>query len=306
MSINLRRLRAFVTVAATRSVTEAARELHMSPPAVTKSVRELERALAAPLFQRTASGMQLTAVGEAFRLHAERALGAVEQGREEVASLLGGTGGRVAVGATPEAANLVLPMALGRLIKRNASIDVSMRGGTFEELARDTRAGVLDFFVAVLPPEGAPAGLTAEPLYEDELILVAGPRHPFTRRSRLEPSELAKSRWIDATGDGALQQMMRRSLADAGLEPPAGAVVVQQLGAMRAVLQETELVAVVTRMRVRVELEAGLLAVLPVPLPYTRHQVAAFQREPVYLSPWCRELLVLTRRVAAEFGTPTA
>ncbi len=300
MSINLRRLRAFVTVAQTRSVTDAAREMNMTPPAVTKSLKELEATLAVELFQRTSSGMLLTPAGETFLLHAERALLEIERGREEVKLLMGGVGGRVAVGATAEAAILVLPMALGRLIERRRQIEVSLSGGTFESLSREVRTGALDFFLGVAPPEGVIGNLALEPIYVDELKVVVRPGHPLVGRDELTLTDLTEFRWILSTSHGPLTYLMRRSFEETGVPFPENTIVVEPLSSMRGLLQNTDFVAAVTSVRMREELELGQLAALPVSLPNTRHVVSAIRRDEAYLSSWAKELLGLLRWVARE------
>jgi len=302
MSVNLRRLRAFVTVAHTRSVTEAARELHLTPPAVTKGVRELESELAVELFRRTSSGMLLTPAGEVFHLHAERALSEIEHGREEVRLLMGGVGGRVAIGATSEAAINVLPIALGRLIERRPQIEVSMAGGTFESLARGVRTGELDFFLGVAPVEGAGGNLTSEPLYSDELQVVARPGHPLASRDALGLADLAGYRWIQSTSDGPLTHLLRNSFAHAVVAFPENSIVIEPLSSMRAILRRTDLVAAATSVRVLEELELGQLIALPIPLPQTRHVVSIVRRDEAYLSAWAKELIALLKRIAGELG----
>jgi len=304
MSINLRRLRAFVTVARTGSITGAAREMHMTPPAMTKSVRELETTLAVELFRRTSSGMMLTPAGKAFHLHAERALSEIERGREEVTLLMGGVGGRVAVGATSEAAIVVLPIALGRLIERRREIEVSMSGGTFESLSHEVRRGALDFFLGIAPPEGVSANLVAEPLYTEEVQVVVRPGHPLASRSArtLTLGDLAGFRWIQSASHGPVADLMRKSFEEAGVPLPKNTIIVDPLSVMRSLLRHTDLVAAVTSVRVREELDLGQLVALPVTLPNTRHVVSIVRRDETYLSSWAKELIALLKRVSRELG----
>jgi LysR family transcriptional regulator, regulator for genes of the gallate degradation pathway len=301
MSINLRRLRAFVCVAQARSVTEAAREMNMTPPAVTKSLKELETTLAVELFRRTSSGMLLTPAGETFLLHAERALSEIDRGREEVAMLMGGVGGRVAVGATVEAAMLVLPIALGRLIERRRQMEVSLNGGTFDSLSREVRTGALDFFLGVAPPEGVIGNLASEPLYADELRIVARPGHPLASRKSLTLADLAEFRWIQSASHGPINFLIRSSLAESGVSFPEDAVIIEPLSSMRGLLQNSDLIAAVTSVRLREEFQLGQLVELPVSLPHSQHVVSIIRRDETYLSSWAKELIALLRRVAKEF-----
>lgn len=302
MSVNIRRLRVFATIAKTRSVTGAARQLNMTPPAVTKSLRELETTLTAELFHRSSSGMILTPCGETFLLHAERALSEIDHAQQAVAMMIGGEGGRIAIGATAEAAILVLPTALGKVIERRRQIEVSLRGGTFESLSRDVRGGSLDFFLGVAPGEGVNADLAVEPLYTDELQIVARPGHPLAARTGLTLADLAEHRWILSTSDGPLTGLLRESFAAEKVAFPTNPIVIEPLSSMRGLLQSTDLVAAVTRVRLREELELGQLIALPVKLANTCHVVSIVRRDEPYITSWAKELIVMLRHVARELG----
>ncbi len=302
MSINLRRLRAFVTVADTKSVTLAAQQLHLTPPAVTKGVRELETELGVDLFRRTASGMFLTVEGEAFHIHARKALMEVERGREEVQLLQGGVGGRVRLGATSEAAMHVLPIALGRLIEQRPQIEVALTGGLFESLAIEVRTGKLDFFLGVLPTDGISRDLMAEPLYFDEVQVIARQGHPLASRKDLKLSDLAPYRWALGTSRGATDALLRNSFEEQGLEFPKNNVVIMTLTPMRAILVHSNLIAAATSVRMMEELQLGQLVALPLHLPNTRHVVSIVHRKEDYLSVWAKQLIEILKKVSSEFG----
>lgn len=302
MSINMRRLHAFVTIAEHRSVSGAARRLNMTPPAVTKSLKELETSLAVELFHRTSAGMIPTAAGEAFLLHATRALREIERGKHEVSLVVGGEGGRIAIGATAEAAMLVLPKALGMLIERRRHIEASLVGGTYESLTRAVRSSALDFFLGVAPEEDLSGDLSIEPLFEDELHVVARPGHPLAERRTLTIAELADYRWAISTSDGPPTRLLRASFAESGVPFPENAVVVEPLSSLRGLLQSTDLIAAVTQIRLREELELAQLVKLPAALPGTRHIVSIVRRAEPYQSLWARELTSLLHTTASHLG----
>src|SRR5262245_32428785 len=96
MKIN--QLRDIVTIAERGSLRAAARHLHSAQPGLTRSVRELERELGVPLFERRARGMTLTPMGEAFVRRAGAIMRELERAGEEVKQLQAGTSGRVVAG----------------------------------------------------------------------------------------------------------------------------------------------------------------------------------------------------------------
>lgn len=302
MSVNIRRLTVFVTIAQTGSVTEAARKLNMTPPAATKSLRELETTLAVELFQRTSSGMLLTPAGETYLIHAERALTEIERGREHVAMLMGGHGGRVSVGVTADAAMQVFPMALGRLIERRKQMAVNLAGGTFEMLTRDVRKGTLDFMFGVAPFEGVGAGLTMDPIYQDELRIVVRAGHPLANRKNLTLANLTEWRWIQSASQGPLANLLRGAFRHAGVTFPESSVVMEPLSAMMGLLQHSDLLAAVTGARMREHAEYGKIVPLDVALPNTRHVVSVVRRDEQHVTIWTRELITQLRQTARELG----
>ena len=302
MSINLRRLRAFIMVAETRSVTLAAQNLHLTPPAVTKNVRELEADLGVELFRRTASGMFLTAAGEVFHLHSKRALMEVERGEEEIRLLMGGAGGRIKFGAMAEASMHILPIALGRLIEQRPQIEVAMAGGLLENLSSDVRIGKLDFFLGVVPPDGIGNDLVSEPLYFDEIQVIARLGHPLAARQKLKLADLSPYRWALSVHHGPTDRLLRTCFEKEGLDFPENSIVIMPLTPMRAILCHSNLIAAATSVRMLEERERGQLVTLPVQLPSTRHVVSIVYRKEAYLSLWAKELIALLKKVSSECG----
>lgn len=299
MTINLRRLKAFISVADLHSVTEAAVRLHLTPPAVTKSVRELEKELGARLFDRTPEGMQLTLCGQAFYTRSKLALAEIQQGRDEISVLLRGSGARIVAGAMPDAEHPILPIAVARTLQRRVNLSVGVRGGSFERLMAAMRGGELDFFVGAIPQKDPPDGIVFDSVYSDELIVVARPDHPLHARKSIKLASLGDQRWLLPDITTYLGQLVQASFAAAGLPWPHERIYIGPLGSMRTILRESNLIATVTKMRVREELDLGFLATLPISLPGTRHTVGIVRRNTEHLSPWVRELLAEYRRVAS-------
>ena len=108
--VRLRHLRMFLEVARQESIGRAAGTLHVSQPAVTKAVQELEEILGAPLFHREGRRVRPTAAGEVFLPHAGQALLAVRRGVESVTA--GDSGPPIRIGALPTVAARIMPVAV--------------------------------------------------------------------------------------------------------------------------------------------------------------------------------------------------
>ena len=189
----LAQIEAFLTVAERRSVSEAAGVLYVTQPALTTRIKNLERELGVELFVRTPRGMRLTAEGRAFRAHAQRAVQSLAEGRQLLRELQEGRVGELRVGAAPAISTYVLPLVLRRFQTAFPHVHLIVRTGHSEEILELVlREQVQLGLVRELPH----AAITSRPLYEDEIVLVVHPAHPFAQEPSIAVHELGGERLI--------------------------------------------------------------------------------------------------------------
>lgn len=155
--MKLHHLRDIVAIAERGSLRAAARHLAVAQPALTRSVRELERELGAALFERRTRGMILTPMGSAFVRRARSILGEMRRAREEVEQLHGGTRGKVVAGLSLAAHVALFPKALSRFYARYPQVQLHIIDGAYPGLEAGVKDGSVDFYVgpepaAPLPP----------------------------------------------------------------------------------------------------------------------------------------------------------
>ena len=298
-SINLRRLQVAYAVGEMRSVTAAAKRLNMTPPAVTKSLKELEFGLSTELFHRTSSGMFPTEAGEIFLIHAAKALHEIDRGREEVSLLISGKGGRLSVGCTVDAARPALTRALGRVLSKRPDIDLKLVGGTFESLLREIQSGSLDFFLGIATDGLALPGLVVEPLYRDELRVVVRPGHPLLEREDLTLKDLSDFRWVLNHSEGPFFDGLRQSFESQNLSYPSNPVIVEPISLIRGILHNSDLISAMTSSRVREELELKQLIALSLELKETHQVISIIRRSEPFQSTWSKELVSLLKRATS-------
>jgi DNA-binding transcriptional LysR family regulator len=158
-------LRHLLLVAEHGTFTEAARQAHLSQPALSASVARLEAQVGARLLHRGAGGTRLTAAGEALLPRARAALAAVEEGRRAVAEVMGLRAGEVRLGAGATICTYYLPPVLARFRRAHPGVVLKLRELLGAEVARGLEAGELDL--------GLVPSTEGEPWRKDELILVA-------------------------------------------------------------------------------------------------------------------------------------
>src|SRR5213592_5268150 len=130
MNLQLTHLQTLAAVARHGSFSHAARELHLTQPAVSMQVRLLERALGLPLLERVGKRAFPTRAGEVLLAHAGRAFRELEAGVEHLQELRGVVAGRVRLGTSASISVYLLPQALGRFRARFAAIDLVVVTGT--------------------------------------------------------------------------------------------------------------------------------------------------------------------------------
>ncbi|MET0410027.1 MAG: LysR family transcriptional regulator [Polyangiaceae bacterium] len=189
-------LRGFLQVAALGSVSQAARALGLSQPAVTKQLRALEAALDGPVIERFGRGVRLTARGVVLLDHARRAALLLDDCASALAELDAGNSGTLVVGAGVTTSILQLPPWLGELRRRYPGIDISVRTGSSHDVERWVVAGEID--VGFMTSEVRRPQLVVRRLFEEEIVLVASAGS--ARRAPVALSELPLILFPRATG----------------------------------------------------------------------------------------------------------
>ncbi len=172
MTITLRQLTYFKALAAHRNFGRAAGACHVSQPALSVQIKDLETSLKGPLVERHARDVVLTPFGRQTLEYANRILQDVET-LEQSARWRSGLVGQLALGMIPTIAPYLLPNALERLRSRDISLDVHVMEGKTDRLIGMLQAGTLDAAVMALP--SGHEGLTEIPLFEDRFLLAGTP-----------------------------------------------------------------------------------------------------------------------------------
>jgi DNA-binding transcriptional LysR family regulator len=268
--VTLRQFEVFLAVARARSFRRAADALHLSQPALSQHVRELEGALGAPLFDRLGRSVHLTEAGRILVEHATRLFATLADARHAIADLQGLERGALAIGASTTPGIYVLPAVLGGFRQRYPAIDVTVQLGNSAEIAGLVRRGELD--LAVVGDGGTtPAEATLAARVEDELVLIVGATHPWAGRRDVDPAELAGQPLLLREAGSATRQVTERALARAGVGYRPGLVLPHTEAIKQGVLAGLG-VAFVSVFAIQGEQAAGRLRPLRVRgLRITRH-----------------------------------
>ncbi len=217
--MELRQVRYVAAVARHLHFTRAAGELGLAQPALSQQVRALERELGVELFDRTGRRVRLTEAGAAFVVWAERILADVAAAEAEMAEFAGLRRGRVVVGATPVHAvgRVDLPGLLADFHVRHPGIEVALREATTDDLVGDLLLGRIDVAVGALIGGAVPAGISAHPLYAEDLVVMTAPGHPLAARSRVSVADLAAEALVLSTPGSPIRRAVMAAADAAGV-----------------------------------------------------------------------------------------
>jgi DNA-binding transcriptional LysR family regulator len=187
--MDLAELQVFLTVATERSFSRAASRLHRTQPAISQSIRRLERELDERLFDRSSKGGRLTEAGEILLDYARRLTRLKEEAETAVRELQDLRRGRVVIGANEAAVHILLPI-IERFRAEHPQAQVEVRRVAARQMATEVLSRTLDFGVLTFQP--GERGLLTLPLGEDELVVLVSPQHPLAGRKQIAMEELGR------------------------------------------------------------------------------------------------------------------
>ena len=298
--VSIRQLRLVVAMAEGGSMVRAGEATGVTQPSVTKAIHDLERELGVALFERGNRGVTPTIYGEALVRHAQRVLAQLAHAAEEIDDLSHGTGGRIAVGTLLAASAWLLPKAIARLRVERPRVIVDVVEGTDDRLRPMLLRGDLDMVVGRLNELHHRIGIHQEPIYTEEIVIVARPGHPLALNRRPSLPDLLAADWILPPPETTLRRQIEKAFFDAGLEPPRCMVQSVSLLTNRQLLYESDLIGAWPRGVAADDLAAGRLTALPVRLNEILGPVGVSTRKSARLSPAADALLSLLRATGSD------
>ena len=190
--MELRHLRYFIAVGEAENVSRAAAKLHVSQPAVSRQVRDLEAELGFPLLERTARSVRLTESGRIFLTEARAVLQRVEEAVMKARAVASGGRGELHVGYAMSPTVRILPPALRAFQKGAPGIRVKLHDLATTEMLAGLRDGGLQLAILVCPAPARLKGLKYEELAKGAMILAVAPKHRFARKRSVTLAEVAR------------------------------------------------------------------------------------------------------------------
>lgn len=234
--MNLRRLRHFLSVYEHGSLGRAAGALHLTQPALSKSIQQLEAHLGVQLFDRTPGGVVPTIYGDTLSMHAKVIESEIRNAEREMATLRGGSKGEVSVGVTPSIAANLMPHTVLKLHADKPGIQIRVIEGLLESHIPALRRGELDLVVASWS-RGMHPDLATELLMRDRVLVWAGAGHPLAGK-KVRVEALVEYPWVMPPHSQFWMMVLDKHFVTAGLSPPMPDVVTNSAAFINEMLLE--------------------------------------------------------------------
>ena len=294
-----RRLQVFYSVARHLSFTKAAEALHMTQPAVTFQVRQLEEQFNTRLFDRTHNRINLTEAGDRVYHYAKQIFELYARMEGEIRELTGEVSGVVIIGASTTIAEYMLPPLLGAFKRKFPDVIIRLRVSNTDGIVAMVEDNEIDLGVVEAPVPNK--SLVVEVCRIDQLVAVLPPEHELAGRASLPVADVLKFPFIAREEGSGTREVTFDYLRGAGLDP-ADLTVVMELGSPESIKGAIEAgmgISILSRSTIGKELELRTLTCVELEPPLERpfsfvHQKQKFRVRAI------EELLDFTRAYCRE------
>jgi DNA-binding transcriptional LysR family regulator len=247
-----------------RSLRKGAEAMHLSQPAATKMLHEIEETLGVQLFERLPRGMRPTVFGESVINYAQLMLADLDNLRKQLAAQEAGAVGEVSIGSIMAPAPGLLTRTILELRARYPLIKIRVLVDTSDVLLQMLEQGKLDIVLGRVPNPGEHPAINFEVVDNEALSVVAGVHHPLIQARRLELGDLAGQAWILQPPNSPMRQLLELAFQEANMPSPANLVETASILTTTTLLQVADMISVVPTTVARHYAASGMICILPV------------------------------------------
>jgi DNA-binding transcriptional LysR family regulator len=295
-----RDLEYFAVVAEHGNVTRASEALGLSPPALSKSLRRLEKSVGAKLVQRTPKGVELTTVGAAMVGQVQRIRLTLDDVKREAADLSQGRAGHLRLAVGPHISEQ-FPRAYAALLKDAPELKLDIVVTDNDETVPLLLKGELDMIFNLLPTSPYD-GTVQEWLYDDDFVVLASANHPLFRKKRITIKDIERKGWAMSQVNILPQYPLLRVFQDNGLPPPRVVVQTRSLRLRLHIWSTTHLLGYMSKQVIRDAAPRFRLRELQIKELAWRRPVGVIYRKDAYLSPAATRLIKILKAMAKDLA----
>ncbi len=265
-----RRLKVFLHVAKLLSFTKAAEALHMTQPAVTFQVRQLEEHFKTRLFDRTHNKISLTEAGERVYAHAERIFKIYAELENDVRELTGEISGVLTLGASTTVAEYMLPVLLGDFKAKYPDVDIRLKVSNTDGIVSMVENNIIDLGVVEAPVNNK--NLAVEICRTDRLVAIIPPGHELSKQDKIPVQAIIDYPFICREEGSGTREVIEEYLREAGVDINQ-LKVIMELGSLEAIKGAVEArigVSIVSVATLAKEIKLNSVTVLELDPPLER------------------------------------
>ncbi len=277
--LKLAHLRILVSLAELGQVTRVAVAFHVSQPAISKQIAEIEDALGVQIVRRLGNAVELTGIGRVLVEHGRAVLRHIELARRDVSALAAGTGGHVRVGAVVTIPEPIIANAVQLFMRRAPAASFSFVEATLDRLIKLLDDGGLDIALGRNHLTGVGMRLRQESLHRESFVFVVGASHPLGNLERMICWEdLRPYRWIAPLRGSPAFMTLAETLSAHEIVLESIAVESSSLALNIALIKSGDFVAILPLSVARSHMVRGSMRVLPLPPLGALGEVVAYWR----------------------------
>lgn len=261
--MNINQLEAFLMLADCLSVTETAKRMHCTQPAVTMRIRMLEQSLDAALFDRINKRMHLTQQGAVFRGYAQQIVNSLGSAREHLRQLENPLCGTIHFGASNFIGVYLIPAIIAHHKRLAPNLVFGLDIASSSELIRRLEANSVEFLIVSDQLDLDPERYTFRELCRDHLVLIVAPGHPLALRGEVALGELKSETFLIKPEPSATRSFLIERIRRAG-EGIMSEMRISSLEAIKQGVMHSLGVSIVPRIAVAQDIAAGSLVEVPI------------------------------------------
>ncbi|GAB4542104.1 MAG: selenium metabolism-associated LysR family transcriptional regulator [Anaerolineae bacterium] len=262
--LNVHEMNVFLVAAETQNFSEAARQLHMTQPAVSMQIQALEQRLGVNLFERSGRRIQLSEAGETLMPMARELVGMSLRIEETMKSLGGEVVGHLKIGCSTTAGKYILPQLIARFRREHPRVQVTVYNNSRDQVMDMLCEGMTH--ISVISSLVSCRDAEFKPFFTDRAVLIVPVDHPWADRGSVSPHELCEVNFIMRDDTAGTRQVMMEGLIEHGIHLD-DLNVVMELGSAEAIemaVEEGIGVSIVSRLVAQRGVDLGRIKVVDV------------------------------------------
>ena len=290
----------------THNLRIAAEQMHMTQPAATKILGDIESMFGAQLFERLPREMRPTDLGMLSLRYASAAVADLGKFTSEFSTMRSGGYGHLAIGAITASTAQVVTVAIKEIQQQRPRLIVRLIEQSSDQLALWLEEKKLDLMIGRLTEARQEMLFNFEDLSAEPVWVVVGRHHPLLQQASLEIADLGAWPWILYPPATAIRHLFDETFAAAGMQAPVGMVETPSIFSTLELLQATDMISLQPRAAVEKYVRNGLLGQLVVPIRRTMSNYGVITRKNEIPSQPTQEFIAILRATAERLGDHVA